>query len=214
MPKVSFETEDGVTIVADWYDSGKKKAVLLLHMMPAAKESWINFARALTKAGISALAIDLRGHGESVSAKSGKLDFKKFSDAEHKASIKDAEASIKWLRERGAKEIYVAGASIGANLALQCLALHPEIKKGILLSAGFNYRGVETKPPAKQVASDQKVFLAAGTQDSDCADVADKLSELIAGQSAVKIYESAAHGTDLFDFDAELIGKLVEWLKE
>jgi len=215
MPKISFEAEDGVTIVADFYDSQKKKAALLLHMMPATKESWVDFARALTKAGISALAIDLRGHGESVESKSGKLDFKKFSDEQHKDSIKDVEAAIKWLREeKGIREIYVAGASIGANLALQCLTPPPEIKKAVLLSAGFNYRGVETKPLAERTALDQKVFLAAGTSDSNCAEVADKLSDLIQGMSSVKIYETESHGTDLFQVDPSLIGKLIEWLKE
>src|SRR3989344_931611 len=101
--KVSFLTEDGVTVVGDYYEGGGEKAVLLLHMMPATRASWIAFANKLVAEGWSALAIDLRGHGESVSVPGGALDYKTFSDAEHQASIADVESGIEYLTKRGMK---------------------------------------------------------------------------------------------------------------
>lgn len=41
MQKVSFNTSDGAKIVGNWSAvAGSSNAVLLLHMRPAAKESW------------------------------------------------------------------------------------------------------------------------------------------------------------------------------
>src|SRR5207245_1856203 len=96
--------------------------VLLLHMMPAVKESWQELAKALNEAGLSALAIDFRGHGESVSKSDGtRLNYKDFADEQQQAKILDVRGAMEWLRARGAQDsqIAVIGASIGANLALQ-----------------------------------------------------------------------------------------------
>jgi alpha-beta hydrolase superfamily lysophospholipase len=68
MEKVNFKTKDGVTIVGNYFKPRKEHApaFLLLHMMPATKESWNDFASHLQKEGFEVLAIDLRGHGESI----------------------------------------------------------------------------------------------------------------------------------------------------
>ncbi len=210
--KVSFTAEDGVAIVGNYW-SGSDTAVLLLHMMPATKESWNDFADALNKEGMTVLAIDLRGHGESIKQGSNTLNYIQFSDEQHQASIKDVEAAVGFLKQNGSNTIYIAGASIGANLALQYQANHLEVKKTILLSAGLNYRGVLTQPSASALSSDQAVFLIAGTKDDSAADMANQLASSIKGPKQVKIYDTSAHGTDLFNVDPNLISTLVDWLK-
>src|SRR3989344_2272608 len=163
--KVSFLTEDGVTVVGDYYEGGGEKAVLLLHMMPASRASWIAFANKLVAEGWSALSIDLRGHGESISGPSGTLDYKNFSDGEHQASIVDVESGIEYLVQRGMKEISIAGASIGANLALVYAAEHPNIHSVILLSPGLDYRGVNTEAVAPKISEPTRVYLIASQED-------------------------------------------------
>jgi alpha-beta hydrolase superfamily lysophospholipase len=69
--EMSFKTVDGVTIVADYYppvpQAGlKAPIVILLHMYPADRTSWADFAKQLSGIGIAALAIDMRGHGKSI----------------------------------------------------------------------------------------------------------------------------------------------------
>jgi dipeptidyl aminopeptidase/acylaminoacyl peptidase len=46
MEKIRFKTIDGVTITGNYFKPLKKQApvFLLLHMMPATKESWNEFA--------------------------------------------------------------------------------------------------------------------------------------------------------------------------
>ena len=57
--KIELITEDGVKIKGIWQKVEGEKAVLLLHMMPATKESWQNFSELLVENNFSSLAIDL-----------------------------------------------------------------------------------------------------------------------------------------------------------
>ena len=114
--KVSFETVDQKRIVANAFEVNNPKGwLLLIHMMPATKESWDAFAFAAQKKGYESVAIDLRGHGESEDGHEG---YKNFSDEEHRASIQDVEAAWEFLRGRGAvpEKSEELAASIGSNL--------------------------------------------------------------------------------------------------
>lgn len=214
MEKVIFDTEDEVTIIGNYWAGDKRgKAVLLLHMMPATKESWDDFAALLNESGFSVLAIDLRGHGESTEQNGEILDFRAFSDMQHQSTIRDVEASIAFLKKEGAREIFIAGASIGANLAVQYQSQNPDIRKTILLSAGLNYRGVKTEPAALQLKESQSTYIIAGTQDAAAVEALNALKDAGSGKKKVKLYETAAHGTRLFVVDDKLISELVEWLK-
>lgn len=210
MKTVSFATDDGVTIIGNYW-KGSGNAVLLLHMLPATKESWNEFAEKLNDEGFTVLAIDLRGHGESTN--NGTLNYKTFTDAQHQASIKDVEAAVSYLKKQGATNISIAGASIGANLALVYQSEHQEIKKTILLSAGENYRGVVTGPAAEALQEDQKVFFIEGSSDPSSAGTADVLSSALSGDREVMIYNTSAHGTNLFNEHPELMQELITWLK-
>lgn len=216
MERITFQTEDGVTIVGNYWH-GSSTGVLLLHMMPATKESWDDFASALHHSGMSVLAIDLRGHGESTKHDGRTLDSETFTDQQHQASIYDVESAAAYLKERGITTLFLAGASIGANLALQYQSEHPEIKKVILFSPGVNYRGILTEPLAERLQESQEVLLVAGALDGRAAGRADLMAQQIAshvqGRHELKIYQSASHGTDLFRDDPQLITLLARWLQ-
>jgi len=212
MESIQFQTEDDVTIVGNYW-GGSEHAVLLLHMMPATKESWEAFAEELHRKGFTVLAIDLRGHGESVEQEGNILNYKDFTDAEHQESIADVEAAVAYLQEQGAIDIDIVGASIGANLALWYQSEHPEVHKTILLSPGTNYRGIITEPFAEGLSEEQEVYFVAGTLDGSAVDMAKQIQSKISGRTEVKIYESSAHGTDLFAEDESLMDILIVWLE-
>ena len=235
MEKVVFKTKDNVEIHGFYVVAEDKRApaVLLLHMMPAVKESWREFQGKLREAGFQSLAIDLRGHGESrwrartdadLTQKNAEqnLDYHNFSDEEQQKKIYDVEAAINFLVERGiaVKNIALAGASIGANLALQYQAEHKEIKATVLLSAGLNYRGVETEPPAKRILPEQSAFLSGAKEDmrssgASCADVAQTLFDLLPSKNKkIAVFEGKEHGTDLFISHSGLMDNVIKWLKE
>ncbi len=209
--KVEFITTDQVKIVADYYapKAASRKGVVLVHMMPATRNSWEEFAGKLQAVGYHALTIDLRGHGES-----GGGNFQRFSDAEHQASIRDLEAAAKFLGEKGAAELAVAGASIGANLALQYLAENPETKAAVLLSPGLDYRGIQTPPLAARV-SDKSKILFVGAED-DAASMGGSCEELVSelGITAKICFAAGGHGTNLFQTHPELPEALLDFLKQ
>src|SRR3990167_3790813 len=63
---IQLVTEDQQQITADLYSVAKPKSwFILLHMMPAAKESWKSLAQVLQEVGYESIAIDFRGHGQS-----------------------------------------------------------------------------------------------------------------------------------------------------
>ena len=220
MQKVQFHTSDQIRITGDFYEPNEPsaKGAVLVHMMPAAKESWRDFAAKLQTAGFQALAIDLRGHGESGSPRSssgaaGGGDYRQFSDAEHQASIHDLEAAAEFLKQKGVNELHFAGASIGANLSLQYLAQNPETKSVILFSPGLDYRGIETAPLAARVPDKYKILFVGAKDDEDtmgasCEEIIQKL-----GLAKSLIYDSGGHGTNLFQSHPELSEKLIEFLK-
>lgn len=217
--RVEFSTEDGVRIVGDLYvAAGAKRAVILLHMMPATRESWRAFGEYLAEAGIAALAIDLRGHGESVVAKDGRrLDYKNFSGLEHQASILDVRAAAEYLGARGLTPTFLVGASIGANLALRFLAESEKTRAVALLSPGTNYRGIEAIPLARAIASDKKVLIAAAKDDknvSGATEMAEEIYEALVCARQLKIFKTGGHGTDMLDVHPEFMEELVNFFRE
>jgi pimeloyl-ACP methyl ester carboxylesterase len=216
MMNVSFITSDGVSIKGDWYEAERigGRCALLLHMMPATKESWKTFAEVLLARGISCLAIDLRGHGESTEG--GKLDYKKFTDANHQTSRLDVEASLAWLAARGFEEsrIAIVGASIGANLALRAMVEHEQIKIGIALSPGVDYRGVTTNDAVEKLRNGQLVLLCASEDDPQSFGAVNELNELNCEQTRRIILERAGHGTAMFEHDGEFMKQCAEWIEK
>ncbi len=190
---------DGVRIAYDYYQTDQpKRYLLLIHMMPATKESWKNFAEQMQDAGFASLAIDLRGHGQSDGGPDG---FQNFSDAEHQKSIADVEVALGFLKEQGAswESIALIGASIGANLALWAMANHAVIKKAALLSAGLDYRGIQAPPLIRRLSANQQLLLIAGKDDNDNAAMNETLSaHAPAGVTCnLMIVERGGHGTAL-----------------
>lgn len=213
-----LKTSDGINIAYDLYNVANPKGyIVLAHMMPATKESWKNFAGELQKNGYASIAIDFRGHGQSAGGPDG---YKNFTDQEHQKSILDLNAAVEFLKSQGIKpkNIYLAGASIGANLSFWCLKDHSEIAGAILFSLGLNYKGVLTEPLASKISPKQKVLMVASQDDERSAgnatDMAKKLKDLLPVKtiSELIIYETGGHGTDLLIAHPELSERILQFL--
>jgi alpha-beta hydrolase superfamily lysophospholipase len=213
--RITFETSDRVAIVGDWsLPNAAKRAVLLLHMMPATRVSWLPLSRALNEAGFATLAIDLRGHGESVAQGDKKLNYQNFSDAQHQASRLDVDAAVNFLKSKGFGEenISFVGASIGANLSLDALYRYKGATRAVLLSPGLDYRGVKTDSAMRQLGALQKVWIVAAEGDSYSAESALALQKLQKEIATVTIFHGSAHGTNLFEPEPTLIPQMVQFL--
>lgn len=212
---VTFTTSDEWEIYATYRNAGEgKPAAVLLHMMPADRHSYDDFGSRLAAAGFNVLALDSRGHGESLKH-AGKVErYTGFGDKEHASSGADVAAAKTFLAERGAdtSRTVIVGASIGANVALAYAAADADVRALVLLSPGLNYHGVATAD-AMSAYGDRPAYLVASEEDSYSADSAGKLHE-IAGHAQLEIFEEAGHGTDILKAEPSFADTLVAWLAE
>lgn len=208
---VTLKTSDGIDIAGIYRTpENPRGAAILLHMMPATKESWATFSDELERAGYASIAIDERGHGESTMGNT--LDYKKFSEAEQQAKILDVEAAFTYLQQKGFKEfnMIVVGASIGANLAIQFASLHAQIPFVIALSPGLNYRGVKTDGFITQLHEGQHVVLVSSDDDDrESAESCKELHRLNPSQTTWIEKNGLGHGTSMFDKDPALMHDLI-----
>ena len=124
---VRFTASDGVSLVADFVDTGLRDlATVVCHgftgsaRTPAVRA----IAARIAAAGISVLAPDFRGHGRS-----GGLGTA--GDRE----VLDVEAAVAWLRERGFERIAVLGWSMGGSVVLRYAGLGGDADAGVSVSS-------------------------------------------------------------------------------
>ncbi|MEM5777851.1 MAG: alpha/beta fold hydrolase [Candidatus Aenigmatarchaeota archaeon] len=213
--KVNFKTDDGFIIYGNFYEpeNTNGKALILLHMLRTEKSYWHDFAEKLKQKGYTVLAIDLRGHGESVFKNNKKITWQDFNENDFRNMVLDVKAAKLFLIEKGFDErkIGLIGASIGANTALNYAAMDEEIRVVAVLSPGLNYRGVTTEEAIK--IYDRTIFIAASKEDEPAASSSQKLYELAVGQKLLKMYENAGHGTWMFG-KTNLEEELISWLEK
>lgn len=207
---VTFETQDSFRIVGDYYPYEGRKGMILLHMMPADRKSWTAFAAKLQQAGFAVLAIDLRGHGASQGGPSG---YRHFSDQEHQASEFDVDAAAGFMKAQGVTEVHLAGASIGANLALEYLVNHKEVQSAILLSPGLNYHGIETEPLLGRILDEQSVIFVASEEDVESYNAVSLFANKLPARDSRKIVilQNMGHGTVILERNPKFINELLLW---
>lgn len=209
---LTITAEDGIELSGNFRNAaGARTCALLLHMMPATKESYAAFAEKLAAAGIASLAIDFRGHGKSADGPDG---YRLFSDTDHQASLHDIEAGARFLQSKGATTgtLVLVGASIGANLALQYAAAHADVPAVVALSPGLNYRGVLATPAVTGLQRSQRLYLAASNDDAESDAAVERLAEISLAKTTVKHFDRAGHGTTMFERIPEFMDELVEWI--
>jgi non-heme chloroperoxidase len=103
---VTFRVAGALTLVGDAYGSPTAPPVLLLHGGGQTRHAWGGTAAALARAGWYAIALDLRGHGDSDWAADGDYRLETFA-----ADLRAVLAAL-------ARPTVVVGASLGGLAAL------------------------------------------------------------------------------------------------
>ena len=196
---VTFKTEDTVKIAATHY-VGKGDGIILLHMLSRDRRDWDIFAVKLNSLGYNVLAIDLRGHGES------ELDFLKFNSTDYNNMVKDVAAAKKYLNKT---RIFVIGASIGANVALNYAVKDKDVKGIVLLSPGADYRGVETLKAIMKY--DRPIMIVSSEDDFQSIGASRQLYSFAGKQRELKEYGDAGHGTNMF-VKLDLADSIINWM--
>jgi pimeloyl-ACP methyl ester carboxylesterase len=210
---VSLRTDDGVALAATFYEAARSPApaVILLHMLTRSREDWQTAANRFADAGIHALAIDFRGHGGSAigpAAAGGAPDLPRF--------VLDVRAARAFLAARPDEvrvaAIGVAGASVGANVAILAAAADTMVKSLALLSVGMEYRSLRIGA-AMQKYGARPALLIAGSNDPYALRSMRELAGLGGGLRETRTVNNAGHGTTMLSRDPDLGRSLVDWFQ-
>jgi dienelactone hydrolase len=210
---VSMRTDDGVAVAGTFYEASRRPApaVILLHMLTRSREDWDAVANRLADAGLHALAIDFRGHGGSSAgppAAGGGPDLARL--------VLDVQAARAFLVARAdlviPSAIGIAGASVGANVAILEGAGDPAVRSLALLSPGLDYRSLRTDVALRKYGG-RPALLVAGTNDPYALRSAKDLAAGGGGVREIRILENAGHGTTMLKGDHDLGRLLVDWFQ-
>ena len=213
----SATADDGLVLKGTLYlPEGAKEArpvVILLPMMANDRKSWEDFPKMLASAGYAALAMDQRGHGESVWRGKKKVGYTQFTNSEFAKMATDLGFVLKGLSNQkkvDTSRVAILGASIGANAALVYAAEHLAVRAVALLSPGLDYRGLITEDAAVSYGG-RPALISASKGDGYAALSSQKLAEKIGASASLKIYEGAEHGTRLFSEQKDFEQFLLDW---
>ena len=204
---VTFPSADGVTIAGEFFESSNRPSpgVLLVHMLTRNKGDWRELPDRIRDAGMTALTIDLRGHGQSGG-----------SAQDLPAMVQDVRAAAQWLSTRPnvrGDAIAIVGASLGASLALLAAVDLPHARALALLSPSLDYRGLRTDVPLIKKLGARTIWLAASDQDPLALRTLHDIAAEPSGAREQHVSTVLAHGTALVDRDPDVGRALVDWLR-
>jgi alpha-beta hydrolase superfamily lysophospholipase len=205
--RVTFGSGDGPLIAGELYEASSRPApaVVLIHMLTRNKADWDALAMRIQEAGITALAIDLRGHGSSTGAPAPSADM-----------ANDVRGAVQWLSSRpGVRpgSIAVVGASLGASLALLAAVDQPAVRAIGVISPSLDYRGVRTDTSLLKKIGARPIWLAASAEDPLALRTLRDFANEPSGPREQMVSGIAGHGTALLAADPEVGRALVDWLR-
>jgi dienelactone hydrolase len=205
---VSFRAADGTHLSASLYEPDRRPApaVVLIHMLTRSRRDWDDTAQRLRDGGVVALALDLRGHGESSGARPEGTTLAPM--------LQDVQAALAFLKGQATVatgRIGLAGASAGANLAAMAAPADKSVRSLVLLSVTTDYRGLRTEPSLRRFEG--SVLFLTGSNDSYSL----RSARVLAGTTTlrqIETLEGAGHGTVMLQRRPELVERLVHWFRQ
>ncbi len=192
--------------------------VILLHTLSGDRWEWKEYPRHLVAAGYAVLAIDLRGHGDSVYR--GKLlrVWRDFDKVGWQKAIDDPKHLLAHIAQQpefnnvNVDKVAMIGGDVGANLAVNYASQHQnQVEALVLLSPGLEYYGIQTFEPMTHY--ENAVFYAASQEDNYAAQSAQRLYKFTFGKKKIQIFKGIGHGVDMLHNNPDLAKEIIAWLK-
>ncbi|MFB3853207.1 MAG: alpha/beta hydrolase [Vicinamibacterales bacterium] len=209
----TLQTSDGVRLAATVYPPARRPApaVILVHMLTRNRGDWQVLASRLSAAGIGAIAIDLRGHGGSGSTPDGSAK----TSEDLSRSVRDVTAAREFLRSRPdlfTDRIGIAGASVGANLAVLAAQNDESVRSLVLLSPGLDYRGLRIEQALVKYGP-RPALIVVSQEDPYSFRSARRLAASGSGIREMRVVLEECHGTVMLERERGLTEALVDWFR-
>jgi hypothetical protein len=187
-------------------------ACILLTMPGSTRESWDPLVQRAQREGYACLVVDvtpLDAAGNPV-----KSDVRHYTADDWAAVLDGIRAAKAAVLERGADRdnLYVGGAGVTANLALRYAHGDTDIHGTILLSPGLEYSGIAIASIMREFGQ-RPVFIAVTEGDAYAHSSSLQLHAMARGFCELRVYDGAAHGTDMFGASGNVVDQLMLWLK-
>ena len=222
---ISAVSKDGFNIVATLtYPKVKNQkefgTVVLLHSLGYNSQWWESLPMELLEKGYAVLAIDLRGHGNSIyNSKLTKISWKNLKNSAFQKYPEDVIAVIDKVKEENTKRVFfnnwaIVGADIGASagvIASDMLQKQP--KTIVMVSPVVKAKGLYI--PVNMAHLSGVDFLSiSGTDDIMSKDAEIYLSRFAQDEFATFTSESKTTGMMMFKNDSGLAKMVAEWISE
>jgi pimeloyl-ACP methyl ester carboxylesterase len=184
--------------------------VILLHMYASHHRAFDPLVPHLHTAGFAVLAIDLRGHGQSVGpAEIGLADRVAERDRKLFAAMdRDVEGAYTWLAKQPGVDparFVLVGASVGCSVALKYAARDRSVDGIVCLTPGTGYLGIDSLADAHKYGKRQLLLMASEDERSAC----DELGRLVPG-SVVQIVPGASESDRMARHGTRMLGQVPE----
>ena len=192
--------EDDIVLNGRLFGANNEVLVILAHMRPNDQTAWFGFAQELVDDGYAALTFNFRGYGDS----EGDRDFSKLDE--------DLSAVVRYMRDRGSRQIFLIGASMGATTSL-VVAEEEEVTGVVAVSAPAQFEGQDALSAVSGV-TEPILFIA--SEDDRPAIRFDELLDAAGEPMESEVYPGKAHGTDLLQSEhaAAFRQRILEFLQK
>ena len=189
--EVTFETPDGATVSGELYGSGK--TAVIFSVMGNCNPGWRELAQLTAAQGLMAFTYRWRDCGPA-----GPIS----EDQLVRNFVNDARGAINFVRDRGAENVILAGASLG-GIASAKLAVESGADGVIIFASPTKIPNHDFVVEASDLDTDiPKLFMTAEDDSVVPAEETRKMYEMAAEPREWQTYPGTAHGTDLFKTEA------------
>ncbi len=238
---ITFETEDGIEIHGWYIHPGthdvvhaedesffaQYPAVVLLHMYCGNKEDWVPIIREFFDREVAALAIDMRGHGDSTVGINGEDLSIRVRDRDEllfNSMWQDATAAVDWLVSKGHRKdrIAILGASVGCSVAIDAVRRDPELRVVGVLTPGTKYLGVGTLAHLENWDNRSLLIVSSEEEwENGAKQISEKIEKVHGENDAEDLHEvwrlqgtgREVHGTRMLGRVEGIENRLLDWFE-
>jgi alpha-beta hydrolase superfamily lysophospholipase len=204
---VCFATRDGWVLQGHVWNAEDDEvpSAMLVHGLNEQHARYHDLADRLAADGWRVVAMDTRGHGDSVNLTSGESrTVNEFSNRDLYAVLADLEATQTYF---GQAPDLAIGASVGANQVLVHAAEHANVSQIALLSPSMGQGELSASEPNR--AYEGAIHYMSSVEDRRATRAVERLSANHTSPHETTVFEEKGHGTGMLD--EETIDVLVDW---